>query len=179
MTPALTNTPILETERLILRAPRPEDYAFWEPFYLSRRARFIGGGSDRGTGVAWRAFCHVAGMWVLRGFGSFVVQTKTCDNPLAMAGPWHPADWPERELGWTVWSEDAEGTGIAREAAEAARRFAYEVLDWDTAVSYIHRDNTRSIRLAERLGCTHDAAAVAPGDDDLVFRHPAPEVIAP
>ena len=39
-------------------------------------------------------------------------------------------------------------------------------------VSYIDRDNTRSIRLAERLGAVRDDATATPnGDPCLVFRH--------
>ena len=47
-------------------------------------------------------------------------------------------------------------------------------LGWTTAVSYIDRDNARSIALARRIGCTEDPDAVASDPEDFVFRHPAP-----
>jgi len=168
---ALTPTPILHTERLTLRAPRATDWPAWRDFAASDRARFVGGPIDEAK--AWRAFGHVIGMWVLRGYGSFVLTETGSDEPLGMCGPWHPADWPEPELGWTVWSTDAEGRGFAFEAATAARAHAFDDLHWSTAVSYIDPDNARSIALAQRLGAIMDPAAVPPPSDKsvLVFRH--------
>ncbi|MDJ1015405.1 MAG: GNAT family N-acetyltransferase [Paracoccaceae bacterium] len=176
MTPHLADTPVIETERLTLRAPRMGDYPAWEAFFASDRARFIGGPGE--TRTAWRGFAHVVGMWALKGCGSFVFTRKRDDTPLGMAGPWVPEDWPEREIGWTVWDADAEGKGYAFEAAAAARDHAFRDLGWSTAVSYITAGNDRSVALAERLGARLDASAEAPGDDSeqvLVYRHPAPE----
>ena len=172
MTPHLADTPVIETDRLVLRAPRMDDYVVWEAFYASPRAIFIGGPGDRRA--AWRAFAHVTGMWALRGFGSFVFADRQSDAALGMTGPWYPLDWPERELGWTVWADAAEGKGLAFEAAQAARAFAFRDLGWETAVSYIHPENARSIALAERLGAWRDDTAPRPGHDDppsLVYRH--------
>ena len=166
--------PVIETERLILRTPRFEDLSVWTPFLASERSQFIGG-PQPDAGQAWRAFSHIAGMWALRGFGSFVFTRKnTQDQPLGASGPWFPVGWPERELGWTVWDQSAEGTGLAFEAASAARRYAYDTLGWQRAVSYIDPGNARSIALAERLGCTLDPDADTPFPDkrDLVYRHP-------
>ncbi|SPH16636.1 hypothetical protein DEA8626_00146 [Defluviimonas aquaemixtae] len=178
MKPALVNTPVLNTERLVLRAPLPQDWHAFADFLASDRSRFIGGPKDRTD--AWRAFGHVIGMWVLRGFGSFVFTSKGDDTALGMTGPWYPEGWPERELGWTVWTPAAEGKGYAFEAAKAARDHAFRDLGWDTAVSYIDGGNTRSIALAERLGAVCDPAAATPDHDDddvpcLVYRHPKPE----
>ncbi|MDW4497300.1 GNAT family N-acetyltransferase [Sulfitobacter sp. D35] len=182
MIAVLADTPVLETDRLILRAPRFEDYAVFEPFFLSRRSEFIGAWPDPTPGKAWRSFCHVAGMWALKGVGSFVYCDRQSGAPLGHSGPWVPPEWPENEIGWTVWSEAAEGKGYAFEAASAARAYAYDTLGWTTAVSYIDPDNARSIALAERLGCRVDASANAPdsglGKTPLVYRHPAPEAVA-
>ena len=172
---ALSPTPVLETDRLTLRAPQGTDWPHWRNFHHSDRARFIGGGPDRQPGDSWRAFGHIIGHWAMRGFGMFVFTFKGDDTPLGLTGPWFPEGWPERELGWTVWSEAAEGRGLVSEAASAARRHAFGTLGWDTAVSYIDPDNTRSIALAERLGATLDRSARQPAWDKpcLVYRHPA------
>ena len=178
MTARLANIPTLETERLTLRGPAMEDFEPWAAFAMSDRARHIGGPYTYGT--AWRAFCHVAGQWALRGYGSFIFCLKGSDTPLGMSGPWHPADYPEREIGWTIWAAENEGKGYAYEAAQAGRRYAYDTLGWPTAVSYIEKGNTNSVALAERLGATLDPDAQAPHDNDpnvLVYRHPAPEAL--
>ncbi len=175
MIPHLADTPVLETARLTLRAPRFEDYPAWEAFYRSPRAEFIGGSGN--VRDAWRAFAHVTGMWALRGFAMFVFARRDTGAPIGFAGPWQPIDWPEPELGWNVWSAADEGQGYVFEAASAARDYAYGVLGWTTAVSYIDPGNARSIALAERLGCTRDPDAALPefGGAAHVYRHPAPE----
>lgn len=167
-------TPSLETERLILRGPRASDWPLWRDFAASNRAQFIGGPYDLRS--AWRAFGHVIGMWVLRGYGSFIITAKGDDTPLGFTGPWHPIEWPEPELGWTIWSPEVEGKGIAFEAARAARNYAFDTLGWTTAVSYIDHGNDRSVALAERLGATLEPGAPIPGETPChVYRH-NPEV---
>lgn len=174
MTPRLVDTPVLETPRLTLRAPAARDWPLWRDFAMSERAEFIGGPYTNET--AWRAFGHVIGMWVLRGFGSFVFTAKGDGTALGMTGPWFPEGWPELEIGWTVWSAEVEGTGLAFEAALATRGYAYEVLGWPGAVSYIDHGNERSVALAKRMGCVLDEAAATPGDKPAyVYRHPAPD----
>ncbi|MCY1128050.1 GNAT family N-acetyltransferase [Frigidibacter sp. RF13] len=178
MTITLANTPVLQTERLTLRAPSSADWSAFDAFLATPRATFIRSG-DYGIRETWRAFGHVIGHWVMRGFGNFVFTLRGEDRPLGMAGPWFPAGWPEQEIGWTVWSGEAEGKGYAAEAASAARRFAYDRLGWTTAVSYIDPSNHRSIALAERLGARLDAGAAHPAGDKpcLVYRHPGPEAL--
>lgn len=171
MTPTLANTPILETERMRLRAPQGGDWPFFCDFITSARSRFVRP-DDIDDAKAWRAFGHLIGHWVMRGFGSFVFTLKGNDRPLGSLGPWYPEGWPEHELGWTVWSPQAEGQGYAFEATQAAREYAFETLGWNTAVSYIDPDNTRSIALAKRLGTTLDPNAKTPNDNHcLVYRH--------
>lgn len=167
-------TPSLRTQNLILRGPQAADWPYWRDFAASKRAQFIGGPFD--LRAAWRAFGHVIGMWVLRGYGSFIITHQGDDTPLGLTGPWHPADWPEPEIGWTIWTPEAEGKGIAFEAASAARDYAFQTLGWTTAVSYIDHGNDRSAALAERLGAVLDPDAAQPGRaDGLVYRHSAPE----
>jgi RimJ/RimL family protein N-acetyltransferase len=170
----LTGTPTLETERMILRAPKGKDWEQWHPFAQSQRAQYIGGPYDLGS--SWRACGHAVGMWLMRGYGSFIMTLKGDDTAIGMTGPWHPANWPEPELGWTMWRDDLEGTGLMFEAAAAARDYAFDVLGWQTAVSYIDAPNARSIALAKRLGAVHDPdAAVFESDKEvLVYRHPNP-----
>lgn len=180
MTARLADTPVLETPRLILRAPQASDYPAWESFFLSDRATFIGGGTQFDSGRAWRAFAAITGHWSLRGCGVFVLTDRDSGAPLGGCGPWYPELWPEREVGWTLWTPAAEGRGLMAEAAQAVLDHVYTVLGWTTAVSYIDPKNTRSIALAERLGATHDAAARGPqtgaerDDFTLVYRHAAP-----
>lgn len=169
---ALTGTPVLQTERLSLRAPSPADWPLWLAYFGTERSRFSGGplAADR----AWRAFCHHLGHWVMRGYGSFVVTFRGSPEAIGLVGPYHPIDWPEPEIGWALWNATHEGKGIAFEAASASLDFVLHALAWPTAVSYIDPTNLRSVALARRLGATADPVAARPHPDDLVYRHPNP-----
>jgi len=164
--------PILHTDRLTLRAPGPGDFDALRGFHRSERSRFVGGPCD--AAESWGYLCKAIGHWTMRGFGRWVVTlTGAEDRALGLVGLYHPLDWPEPEIAWTLW-EGAEGRGIATEAARAARTYAYDTLGWSTAISLIAPDNTRSIALAERLGCARE------GDFDHeeygfmhIWRHPA------
>jgi len=177
VTPHLADTPVLTTERLVLRAPAPADYAAWKEFYLTDRAGFVGGGTDVTAGQAWRAFAATLGHWAIHGHGTFTVTDRATGRPVGGVGPWYPDGWPEPEIGWMIWTPEAEGKGVAAEATLAVRRHVYRDLGWRGAVSYIDRNNPRSIALAERLGCRVDEGAAKPEVDAqlMVFRHPGPE----
>ncbi|MFN3936011.1 MAG: GNAT family N-acetyltransferase [Gemmobacter sp.] len=177
MKPALTDVPVIETARLRLRGPQIGDFPVWADCAASDRARHIGGPMNRG--MAWRAFCHLVGHWPLRGYGMFVFCDRDSDAPLGMCGPWFPEEWPEPEIGWTIWVPEAEGRGLAFEAALAARRFAYRTLGWTTAISLIAAANTRSQALARRMGCAPDGLFVHEiCGESTICRHPMPESIA-
>ncbi|MEL7182819.1 MAG: GNAT family N-acetyltransferase [Pseudomonadota bacterium] len=166
---ALSDTPTLRTERLVLRAPLGSDWPHWRAFHTDMRAQWIGGA--KGADGAWRAFGHVIGHWAMRGFGSFVFHRQGDPTPIGMCGPWFPEGWPETEIGWTLWSGAHEGKGFATEAARTTMAFARDRLGWHSAVSYIHPDNAASMAVAVRLGATRDETAARPHANDVVYRH--------
>lgn len=171
------------TPRLTLRRPEARDWPAFRAFMLSDRAAVFG--SHGHEGRAFRAFAAELGHWEMFGYGMFAVTAQGDDRVLALVGPWTPPDFPEPEVGWMVLDAGVEGTGVAREAAEAALLHAFGPLGWTTAVSYIAQGNERSIRLAERLGAQLDPEAPvpvpppgAPAAPTLVYRHPRPEAPA-
>lgn len=163
---------MLQTERLILRQPGASDLKHWQPFFVSDRALFIGGGPGQDEGRGWRAFAAKIGHWELNGCGPFVMELRDTGQPIGSVGPWYPAGWPEKELSWSVWSPAHEGSGYAVEAVRRVRAHVFDDLGWTTAVSYVAQENTRSIALSERLGCARDMdAAVPDGWTTFVYRH--------
>lgn len=164
--------PVLETERLRLRAPALSDFRYYAAFLASDRAIHERGPMDeRG---AWREFCASLAAWPLRGFGGWSVTQRDGGAYLGEVGLFQPVEYPEPEIGWMVVPK-AEGKGIAHEAALAVRRWAYQTLGLKTLVSYIEPANRRSIRLAKRMGAVLDRTAPAIDPGDLVYRHPGPE----
>jgi RimJ/RimL family protein N-acetyltransferase len=166
--------PVIETKRLRLRGPEPEDEAGYLNLMQSERSQYVGG--PLSLRRAWGCFAEEIGHWHIRGFGMWALTEHGSNDCLGFVGLWYPASWPEKEIGWLVWPE-AEGKGYAFEAALASRDYAYKTLGWTTVVSYIDKDNTRSISLAKRLGAAHDPDAEKLDPEDLVFRHPSPEAL--
>ena len=85
-------------------------------------------------------------------------------------GIYHPDPFPGPEFGWMVTAE-AEGKGIALEAAQAALAWVGETFDWPYITSIIDPDNARSIALGLRLGGTVDATLPGVDPGDVVIRH--------
>lgn len=165
--------PVLTTERLTLRGPRLEDFEAYAAMRAEDRMASIGGPQTRAE--AWDEITAIAGQWVLRGYGRWIVTETGKDALLSLVGIYHPDKWPEPEIGWTV-AATGEGRGIAREAALAVRTHAYCTLGWRTIVSTIRPGNERSEALARRLGCRPDGTFRREGRPDLtIWRHPTPE----
>lgn len=170
-TPTLTGTPVLQTERLILRAPAVRDFDAYAAFMAGPRSSMVGGPMTRE--MAWRFFGHHVGHWPLRGYGTFFIEPKQGGPVLGMLMAWHPEGHPEREIGWCIFTDEAAGQGHATEAARAVLRHVFGTLGWDTAVSYIAPGNEASQRMAARLGARRDPAAAQadPDDPDVIWRH--------
>jgi len=165
--------PTLETERLVLRAPKESDASIHAAFYASDRAKFVGG--PMGADLAWRGLALEIGHWVLRGFGRWILTLKGSDDALGVVGLWHPVGFPERELGWDLF-DGATGKGYATEAAFAARGHAYTTLGWTTLTSMIDPANTGSRAVAERLGAAYDYDFEHERYGPMqIWRHPGPE----
>ncbi|MCV2882353.1 GNAT family N-acetyltransferase [Actibacterium sp. XHP0104] len=167
-----TDIPVIETQRLILRGPEPEDYPDFKATFSSYRSRFMGGPLNKYE--AWMLYAAEIGHWRIRGFGMWMIHDKATDETLGMAGGWQPAGWPEREIAWIIWPDKA-GHGYALEATHATRKYFYKHCGWEGAVSYIDPKNLDSIRLAERLGAKKDPLAQTIDGNDAVYRHPSPE----
>ncbi|MGI3170089.1 GNAT family N-acetyltransferase [Pseudooceanicola sp. C21-150M6] len=159
--------PTLSDGTVTLRAHRMADMdAFWD-FFQSPRARYVDGPGNRSH--LWYGFASEVGSWALCGQGGWAVETP--DGRLAgQVAVTQPPHFAERELGWILF-DGFEGQGLAFRAATMARDWAVADRPDAPLVSYIHRDNARSIALAERLGAHRDDTAEAHDADDLVYRH--------
>ena len=158
MTP-LTEVPTLLTERLALRAWRPDDLPAFAAFYASERAEWVGRETDDNR--TWRRFAASFGHWRLHGHGGFAITERDGDDvPIGIVGVFAGIGRPEPEIGWIAF-ERGEGRGIMAEAARAVIAHARDDLGLTRVVSYIDPRNGRSVRLAERLGCTDEG--VEPG----------------
>ncbi|MCV3271782.1 GNAT family N-acetyltransferase [Roseobacter sinensis] len=162
----MSAAPVITGDRVRLRPHVIDDMeAFWA-FYQSPRAQFMDRPNNRTH--LWYGFASEVGSWTLTGMGGWGIDVEG-----AFAGQIaiiHPPHFEETELGWFL-LEGFEGKGIGFEAARLALDYARNHLKPASLVSYIHRDNTRSIALAKRLGGTHDPAGKTHDADDVVYRY--------
>ena len=157
--------PRLETERLVLRSWQEQDFECLKSIFCDEEtARYVGGA--RSEHMVWRQMATIIGHWHMRGFTVFAVERKEDGKIIGYAGPWYPLEWPEPEIGYALIPE-AQGKGYAFEAVQAALRYVYDALGWETAISVIVRENEGSRSLAKRLGAHHV------GDINLPERPPA------
>ena len=162
---------LAESERLLLRQIAPGDWNMFRAYSRSERATLSM--AAKTDGEAWRHFAHLLGHLALRGYAplAFVLR-DTPSQAVGVAGPYYALDWPEPELGWQIWDAALEGKGYASEAVTTARSWCTETYGWTRMASYIKPGNTRSEKLAERLGCTLDETAQRRADGSPVWRHP-------
>lgn len=164
----------LITQRLVLRRPKPSDADAFMAYTASDR--FIRERGEQPESQRWGYFATLLGHWEIREFGRFLVSRRDTGTIIGHLGPLFPAGWPEREIAWHLWSDEAEGQGYAFEGAQAVLGHVFGTLGWTTAVSYIATTNARSQALARRLGAVLDPLAPRlPMDPTaLVFRHRKP-----
>ncbi|MEO0487609.1 MAG: GNAT family N-acetyltransferase [Pseudomonadota bacterium] len=162
--------PVLETERLTLRAPAASDWDTISPIWKSQRGQYIGGPFDEED--AWLDFAQAVAGWMLRGLGYWTITVTATGAPIGIIGIGAEVEDPELEFGWLL-IESAEGQGYAFEAAQAVRSYAFDTLGMSTLISFVDRRNTRSAALARKLGATQDDSVLqgALAEEDFAFRH--------
>jgi RimJ/RimL family protein N-acetyltransferase len=156
MTERPFSVPVLETERLVMRGWRDEDFEPWAAICADDEVmRALGRERGISPGDAWREMAVFAGHWVLKGFSHWVLEERSTGELGGRAGLYHPPDWPDLEVGWTV-ARPRWGEGLAGEAGRAAVDWAHEALGARHVISLIEPRNTRSIRVAQKLGMTEE-----------------------
>jgi RimJ/RimL family protein N-acetyltransferase len=158
----------LTTPRLLLRPMQFGDWPAYRDLMATGRSLFMGG--PFATRTAWGMFCSDHAQWDFFGCGALMMEDRGTGACLGQVGINHGPLYPESELGWFVYPQ-AEGHGLAFEAASALRDWARQECRLSTLVSYVDPANDRSRRLAERLGAVLGPDAARPDPTDLVYRH--------
>jgi RimJ/RimL family protein N-acetyltransferase len=163
----------IETARLLLRPIEPADLDALTALHADPEVtRFIRPLSRS----AARARIQLAEReWEERGYGLVAVLDRESGEFLGRAGLKHWPEFDETELGWAL-RRDAWGNGYATEAARACLEWGFAEFDMPYLTAMISPDNTRSVRVAERLGLAPMRDDVLLGDPVVVYglRRPTP-----
>ena len=145
--------------------------------------QFLGGMGRGDRAEAEEAVERWIARWQANGFGQFSVVRREDGRWLGRTGllVWDRAVWrptnlaeaavPGIELGWTF-AREHWGHGYATEAARAAQRWAREEIGVGRLVSLIDPANSRSIRVAEKLGASPTEPVDLDGHPAVVWLHP-------
>jgi RimJ/RimL family protein N-acetyltransferase len=167
--------PVLETDRLRLRAHTAADFDASAAMWADERVtRFIGG-KPSPREDSWRRFMGFPGHWALMGFGFWLIEEKTTG---AYVGDGGFADFKRDlgayvfdapEQGWAL-NPAMQGKGYATEAASAMIGWAEKHFGRSDFVCMIAPENTPSLRVAEKLGYREFARADYKGAPSVLFR---------
>jgi len=141
----------LETERLLLRMWREDDFETYAEMCADPDVMRYLGGKTLNRMEAWRHMAVMVGHWYLRGYGHWVVEEKASGKFIGRIGFLNPEGWPGFEIGWTL-APSAQGKGYAIEGARRALAYAFTEMEQEHVISLIQPKNQPSIRVAERLG---------------------------
>jgi RimJ/RimL family protein N-acetyltransferase len=159
----------LETDRLILRRFREEDFEQYARFCADPEVtRFLGEGRPLDRWEAWRSMAMILGHWQLRGYGPWAVEERQTGSFIGRIGFFNPEGWPGFELGWVL-GREFWGKGYASEGARRALDYAFTEMGRDYVISLIHPDNSASIKVAERLGETVEGQTELFGHAVLIY----------
>lgn len=166
--------PLIETDRLRLRAHTAGDFAACIPIWNDPIVtRFIGGRAYTPEEV-WQRIQRYAGSWVLVGHGFWVVEEMATGRVIGEIGimdakrEMDPPFGEDRELGWAL-LPDVHGKGYASEALKAVLDWERCVLGGACLVALIDPDNIPSIKLAQKFGFTERARTSYKGVPSLQF----------
>jgi RimJ/RimL family protein N-acetyltransferase len=170
--------PTLETERLILRAWRKEDFRPYHAILSHPEVHKHVGPTPMSAEDAWRRVTSFVGGWQLLGFGMWAVEEKSDGKLIGIVGLFNgwrdlnPEFGEEPEMGW-IMAAETHGKGLALEACRAVVRWAEDNLASTPIWAIIAPANEPSIKLAAKLGFERIGEATYHGDPTLVFRRPA------
>jgi RimJ/RimL family protein N-acetyltransferase len=158
---------ILETERLILREFNPNDAPFivtllnspgWLQFIGDRNVKTEEAAKDYLLNSPMKSYKE-------NGYGLYLVETKDGHMPVGMCGIINRSTLPTPDIGFAFLPE-YNGLGYAYEIASATMRYAINHLELSIISAITVANNSRSIRLLEKIGLRFHKVIVFPGTEE-------------
>ena len=171
----MAEAPTIETPRLRLRGFRAGDLDAQAAAMADEDVVRHLGGRPFSREETWRKMLGSPGLWILLGYGYWVVERLEDEAYLGQIGfadfkrDMSPNIETIPEMGW-IFAPGAQGKGYASEAAAAALAWADEHLNAPEIVAIIDPENAPSIRVAEKAGFDRREDALYKGETILLFR---------
>ena len=174
----IREAPRIETDRLILRPWRKDDFRPYHALIQHPDVHRHFGPTPMGMEECWRRVTSAVGGWQLNGFGTWAVERKADSKLIGNIGlftAWRDLEpefgW-DPEMGW-IMAAETHGQGMASEACVA-------VLDWAGANlrptpiwAIIAPENEPSLKLADKLGFERVSEVDYHDCPTLVLKRPA------
>lgn len=148
--------PVIETERLRLRAPVIGDFDSYAKMWADARVTAFIGGKPRTRNESWTRFIGMHGLWALCGYGYWLFADRQSNALVGVGGlASFERGLPEidgvPEAGWAI-APDAWGKGLATEAMAAVLEWGDAVLQAPIVRCIIDPGHAASEKVAGRLG---------------------------
>jgi RimJ/RimL family protein N-acetyltransferase len=156
---------ILETERLTLREIVQTDDKFIldilnQPSFI----KYIGDRKVRNLGQAAKYIeSRFTRSYNENGFGMYLVELKTNNEPIGLCGFVKRDSLPEADIGFAFLPQ-FEKNGYALESAAAMMKYGREKLNLKRVLAITTQDNESSVRLLEKLNFKFNGLITQPGD---------------
>ncbi len=174
----IQQAPLIETERLLLRPWRKEDFRPYHAILQHPDVHRHFGPDPMGAEECWRRLLAAAGGWQFNGFGTWAAERKDEGKLVGSLGiftAWRdlePEFGEQPEMGW-IFAAETHGKGMASEGCRA-------ILDWTEANlsstpiwAIIAPENEPSLKLAAKLGFEKVSETVYHNDPTVVLKRPA------
>ena len=174
----IREAPRIETERLVLRPWRRQDFRTYHALLQHPEVHRHFGPEPMGLEECWRRLSAAVGSWTLIGFGGWAVEHKADGKLVGMLSlinacrAMEPEYGEEPEMGW-IFSHEVHGQGMAGEACRAVIEWAEANLDPTPIWAIIAPANDPSLKLAAKLGFERVGDTLYHDDPTVVLKRPA------
>ncbi len=152
----MKDIPVIETERLRLRAPVIGDFEAYATMWADPRVTAFIGGTPRTRNESWTRFIGMHGLWALCGYGYWLFADKQTDALVGVGGLANfergiPMLDGMPEAGWAV-APDHWGQGLVTEAMRTVLHYSDTELRAPVVRCIIDPGHGASEHVAAKLG---------------------------